>query len=78
MLSQLEVDKASLGERVAELEGQGEAWRTGAKAADEELVRLREQLLGARAEVEAAWAEVEYLRKEADENEDDEDEEPEA
>jgi serine/threonine-protein kinase len=63
-LSRAEVDRASLGERVAELEGQLDSMRATARAADEEVVRLREQLLGARAEVEAAWAEVEHLRDE--------------
>jgi len=64
-LSRLELRNAALDERVAELEGELENALTGARTSDDETVRLREQLLGARAEVEAAWAEVEHLRGES-------------
>ncbi len=65
-VSRLELGNAAQAERIAELEGELDNARTGVRSADDETVRLREQLLGARAEVEAAWAEVEHLRRELD------------
>jgi chromosome segregation ATPase len=65
---QYEAERARLEERIAELEREVSHLRSG-RVDDEEVARLREELVGARAESEIAWSEVEHLREKLGGNE---------
>jgi tRNA A-37 threonylcarbamoyl transferase component Bud32 len=64
-ITQSETARAALEERVTLIEAQNHELRSAVAEADAERVRLREQLAGARAEAEAAWAEVDHLREQS-------------
>ncbi len=63
-----ETERARLEDRIAELEREVSHLRSG-RVDDEEVARLREELVGARAESEIAWSEVEHLREKLGGNE---------